>query len=157
MLNSNLDHQDITYQIIGCAMKVHRRTPRGLREKHYQRALNTEMINSGLTSIEEYPTEIYDSETWLGRLYLDHWVNESVVVEDKAVTYPMGDQDIAQIVAYLAATKAKVGLFINFGRKSLEYHRILQPKSLEGWQTHIKQHLWLPKDDGSNWVKKEID
>ncbi|MGB3204115.1 MAG: GxxExxY protein [Crinalium sp.] len=151
MTPSNIPNQDITYRIIGCAMQVHRRMPRGLREIHYQRALTAEMIKSGLIVQEEYHLEVYDGEVWVGRLYLDHWVNDCIVVEDKAVTHGMGDDDIAQIVAYLAATKAKVGLYLNFGRQRLEYHRILPPKTMQDWQTHIKKYLWRPKEKSDDW------
>ncbi len=145
MTDSNIPHQDITYRIIGAAMRVHRRTPRGLKERHYQLALTAEMIADGLTTPEEYHLEIYDGDVWLGRLYLDHWVNDCVVVEDKAVSHQMGDDEIAQVIAYLAATGARVGLLLNFGRSRLEYKRILPPKSLQGWQTHIAKYLWRPE------------
>lgn len=125
-------------------MRVHRRTPRGLYEKHYQNALQAELLADGLASIAEYHTEIYDGETWLGRLYVDHWVNECVVVELKAVAHPMGDDEVAQVIAYLAAMRAPVGLLINFGRPRLEHRRILPPRALQGWQTHMAKYLWRP-------------
>ncbi|NJK29555.1 MAG: GxxExxY protein [Acaryochloris sp. RU_4_1] len=50
MTKAKIPYQDITYRIIGAAMRVHRRTPRGLREKHYQKALATEMLQDGLTT-----------------------------------------------------------------------------------------------------------
>ena len=146
MSAANIPHQDITYKIIGAAMRVHSRLPRGLKEKHYQRALAAEILQDGLSSIEEYYLEIFDRDVWLGRLYLDHWVNNCVVVEDKAFAHPIGDKEIAQVITYLAATQAKVGLLLNFGRKRLEYKRILPPKTLEGWQTHIQPYLWIPKN-----------
>jgi GxxExxY protein len=142
MTEASIPHQDITYRIIGAAMRVHRRMPRGLKEKHYQQALTAEMVQDGLTSPEEYHLEIYDGQVWLGRLYLDHWVNECVVVEDKAVAHQVGDDEVAQVIAYLAATGAKVGLLLNFGRARLEYKRILPPKALQGWETHIAKYLW---------------
>ncbi len=144
MSAANIPHQDITYKIIGAAMRVHSRMRRGLKEKHYQKALAAEMLQDGLSTFEEYHLEIYDGDVWLGRLYLDHWVNESVVVEDKAFSHPLGDDNIAQVIAYLAATQAKVGLLLNFGRRRLEYKRILPPKSLDDWQTHIQPYLWVP-------------
>lgn len=153
MQKSTFPHQEITYQIIGCAMQVHSRTPRGLREKHYQRALEAEMIKSGLTSQMEYHLEIHDGEVWIGRLYLDHWVNSCIVVEDKAVSRSMDNHDLAQIIAYMAATGAKVGLFLNFGRRRLEYHRILPPKSMQGWQNHIKPYLWRLDNTKTCWVR----
>jgi hypothetical protein len=67
-----------------------------------------------------------------------------VVVEDKAVSHPMGNDEIAQVIAYLAALDAKVGLLLNFGRSRLEYRRILPPKSLLGWQQPIPKYPWRP-------------
>ena len=131
----------LTYQIIGAAMRVHRNTPRGLREKHYQRALTLELRRIGLNSIEEHHLELYDiQEQWLGRLYLDHWVNECIVIEDKAFTRSLGNKEIAQVIAYLAATGAKVGLLFNFGRTRLEYKRILPPKTVTDWQSRISPY-----------------
>jgi GxxExxY protein len=144
MTNPEIPHQDLTYRIIGAAMRVHRNTPRGLREKHYQRALTAEMAKDGLIVVEEYPLEIYSGETWLGRLYLDHWVNDCIVVEDKAVSRRMGNREIAQVIAYLAATEGKVGLLLNFGRSRLEYQRILPPKSVQNWRHNIAQYVWRP-------------
>jgi GxxExxY protein len=152
MSNPNIPHQELTYLIIGCAMRVHTRMIKGLREKHYQRALNIEMISCGLTAEQEYCREVYDGDIWVGRLYLDHWVNNSIVVEDKAVSRCMENKDLAQIIAYMAITKAQVGLFLNFGRDRLEYHRILPPKSLQNdWQKQLKQYLWRPRKDRRGW------
>jgi GxxExxY protein len=140
-----IPHQDLTYQIIGAAMRVQRRMQPGLPERHYQAALTAEMTASGLSVIEERELEIYDGDVWLGRLYLDHWVNDCVVVEDKAFAHSLGDDEIAQVIAYLAATGAQVGLLFNFGRRRLEYKRILPPRAVQGWQNHIAKYLWRPK------------
>ena len=142
---SKIPHQDITYKIIGAAMKVHNRMPRGLKEKHYQRALQAEMLQSGLSSQMEYHLEIFDGDIWLGRLYLDHWVNECIVVEDKAVSRSMGNNELAQVITYLAATQSKVGLLINFGQQRLQYKRILPPKAVkDDWKQKIQPYLWRP-------------
>ncbi|MGQ0605278.1 MAG: GxxExxY protein, partial [Anaerolineales bacterium] len=80
-LESKVLHIDLTYRIIGAAKRVHTRLGPGLKERHYQRALFAEMIGDGLQVSDEYHLEIYDGETCLCRLYLDHWVEEKVVVE----------------------------------------------------------------------------
>jgi GxxExxY protein len=144
MSHEPIPHQDITYRVIGAAMKVHRNTPRGFREKHYQKALTETMRQDGLLVEEEYHLEIYSEKIWLGRLYLDHWVNDCIVVEDKAVSHSMGDDEIAQVVSYLAATQASVGLLLNFGRSRLEYKRILRPKAVQDWEKAIAKYLWTP-------------
>ena len=153
MLDPSFPYQEITYKIIGCAMEVHRRTQRGYREKYYQRALDQEMLKAGLVTEMEHHKEIYDGQTWLGRLYLDHWVNECIVVEDKAVSHTITEKDEAQVISYLAAMEAKVRIFLNFGRQRLEYRRILRPKSTEGWRTHIQPYLWRPDKDQTNPIE----
>ena len=57
MSETDIPHQDITYCIIGAAMRVHRRTPRGLREKHYQEALTAEMVQDGLVVSQDHHLE----------------------------------------------------------------------------------------------------
>lgn len=150
MTQTDIPYQDITYRIIGAAMRVHRRTARGLRETHYQNAFTAEMVQDGLVVSQDHHIEVYDGEQWLGRLYLDHWVNECIVVEDKAVAHPMGDDEIAQVIAYLAAMKAKVGLLLNFGSARLEYKRILPPRAMPGWQEHVAKYLWRGDSGSSN-------
>jgi len=141
----NIPHREITYKIISAAMRVHSRLGPGLREKHYQKALTAEMISANLSVAEEYHLEIYDGETWMGRLYLDHFVEECVVVEIKAFSHEVTKDEKAQVISYLAATGSQVGLLLNFGRKKLEHKRILLPKSLAGWQDRIQRFLWQPK------------
>lgn len=125
-------------------MRVHRRMERGLYEKHYQNALTAELLKDGLTCPEEFHLEVYDGDVWLGRLYVDHWVNECVAVESKAVSHRMGDREIAQVVTYLAALEAKVGLLLNFGRASLEFRRVLPARDRTNWQKHAAPFLWRP-------------
>jgi GxxExxY protein len=144
-LDPKVPHHDLTYRIIGAAMRVHTRLGPGLKERHYQRALTAELRKAGLQVSEEHHLEIYDGDTWLGRLYIDHWVEEKVVVEVEAFSHLLTNAEVAQVIGYLAATGAAVGLLINFGRKSLEYKRILPPKKLDGWQRRIERFLWKPK------------
>jgi SIR2-like domain len=43
------------------------------------------------------------------------------------------------------ADQLKVGLLLNFGRKRLQYKRILQPRDVAGWPDRIQRYLWNPK------------
>src|SRR5258705_146697 len=120
-LDPNVPYADITRRIIGAAMRVHNRMKPGLKEEFYQRGLTAEMVADGLGVSTEHPLEIYDGDSWLGRLYLDHWVNAQVIVECKAFEHMLTDEELAQVITYLAATGAQVALLINFGRRRLEY------------------------------------
>ena len=126
-------------------MRVHSRIGPCLKEKHYQRAMTAEMIEDNLVVSDEHLIEIYDGDDWLGRLYLDHYVENCVVVELKAILHLLTNEEIAQVICYLAATGSKVGLLLNFGRKRLEYKRLLSPRTLDGWQDRIERFLWQPK------------
>ena len=145
-LDPKVPHADLTYRIIGAAMRVHNRLGPGLKEQHYQRALTEELRADGVSVIEEHALDIYDGDAWLGRLFIDHWVEEQVVVETEAFAHLLTDAEVAQVIGYLAATGARVGLLFNFGRKRLEYQRILPPKKLDDWKTHVKRFLWKPKE-----------
>jgi len=61
-LDPNVPYADLTYRIIGAAMRVHNRLGPGLKEKHYQRGLTAEMQKDGLLVDEEYAIEIYDGD-----------------------------------------------------------------------------------------------
>ena len=140
-LDPTIPHTDITYRIIGCAMRVHNRMGPGLKEVHYQRALTAEMRKDGLLVYEEYPVEIWDGDVYIGWLSLDHFVEDCIVVEDEAFVHMLTDAEVAQVIGYLTATKQRVGLLFNFGRQRLQYQRVLPPKEVTDWQTHIHRYL----------------
>ncbi len=127
-------------------MQVHSRLGPGLREEHYQRALSINLGELGLVMSEEHVVDIHDQGEWLGRLYLDLLVEDPVIVETKAFPHLLTNDEIAQAICYLAATGYKAGLLLNFGRTSLQYKRILPPRSVQGWQDRIQRFLWRPKD-----------
>jgi len=137
-------YSDITYKIIGAAMEVHNKLGPGHKEIVYQKALSAKMLEAGLSFEEEKPIEIFIDDVSVGLLYLDHLVEGVVVVEEKAFPHLLTNEEIAQVIAYLAATGLPVGLLLNFGRKRLEFKRIFPPKKLEGWQNRIQRYLWKP-------------
>jgi GxxExxY protein len=147
-LDPKVPHSEVTYAVIGAAMRVHSRLGPGLKEHHYQRDLIAELRTAGRAVAEEYFVELWDGEVWLGRLYLDLLVEGAVITECKAFPHLLTDEEIAQVICYLAATGLRVGLLLNFGRKRLEYKRILPPKVLDGWQSKIGRFLWRPENAG---------
>jgi GxxExxY protein len=118
----------ITYRIIGCAMKVHSTLGNGFQEVIYQRALEIELKNSGLDFKKELEMPIYYLEEYIGMRRVDFLIENSIVLELKAVT-KMEDVHLAQGLNYLVAYKVDKGLLINFGSKSLEVKRLRHPKN----------------------------
>ena len=79
-------NDDLTYQIIGCAMKVHRTLCAGFQEVIYQRALAIEMGRAGIDFGREVEQPILYDGVEIGSRRADFIVGNRVVVELKALT-----------------------------------------------------------------------
>jgi GxxExxY protein len=141
--------EDLTYTVIGCAMRVHNQLGPGLKEAAYQHALSQELQAAGLSFETERPVEIFLDGTSIGLLYVDHLVEGQLVVEEKAISHLLTNEEIAQVITYLCALELDVGLLLNFGRRQLEYKRILPPKDVSRWRERIRRYVWTPKDTAS--------
>lgn len=118
---------DLTYKIIGCAMKVHAYLGNGFQEVIYQRALAIEMTNQEIYFQRELEMPLYYDNQHIGTRRVDFMVNETVMVELKAVI-KMEDVHLAQGLNYLVAYKVDLGLLLNFGARSLEVKRLRHPR-----------------------------
>ena len=118
---------DLTYRIIGCAMKVHSALGSGFQEVVYQRAMAIEMRKAGIDFIREFNMHIYYDGEEVGRRRVDFLVQNAVSVELKAVSV-LDDLNLCQGLNYLEAYHLAKGLLINFGGKSLEVKRLLNRK-----------------------------
>ena len=57
--------------------------------------------------------------------YMDLFPNQQVVVEAKALSHQLTNDELAQVINYLKATGFKLGLLINFGHyPGLEWERL---------------------------------
>jgi len=104
----------LSYQITGCAIKVHRALGPGLLESVYHKCLVHELVNRGYTVIQQAAIPVYYDDVVIDtELRVDLLVNDTVVVELKAVenTLPVHD---AQILTYMKLLKKPQGLLINF-------------------------------------------
>ena len=70
---------------------------------------------------------------------------DNIIVELKAVS-DLVDEHYSQVISYLRACDAELGLLINFGGVNLEYKRIIRP---DYWRSEEDDDLeWL-----ANYVK----
>ena len=114
---------ELTYRIIGCAMKVHNTLGNGFQEVVYQRCLAIEMERAGLDFAREVEHSIHYDGIVVGTRRADFIVANRVVVELKALT-ALENVHIAQAKNYVVAYGFSVGLLINFGARSVEHKRI---------------------------------
>ena len=119
---------DLTYHIIGCAMKVHGTLGNGFQEVIYQRALAIEMRNQGLAFQRELEMPLFYEGHSIGSRRVDFLVADKVMVELKAVI-KLEDVHLAQGLNYLVAYQVELGLLLNFGAQSLEIKRLRHPKN----------------------------
>lgn len=118
---------ELTYKIIGCAMKVHNTLGPGFQEVIYQRCLAIELARAGLGFQREQEQIIYYEDIDVGTRRADFVVEDQVIVELKAVV-KLEDVHIAQAKNHTVAYDFPKGLLINFGGQSLEYKLLFNPK-----------------------------
>ena len=123
MINEKYKYSDLTSKIIGAAMTVHKSLGNGFQEVIYQRALEIEMEDLGLSFAREMEMPVYYKYRQIGTRRVDFLVQDVIAVELKAII-ELGDVHLAQAINYLEAFDLEVGLLINFGSKSLQFKRL---------------------------------
>lgn len=108
-------------------MKIHNTLGNGFQEVIYQRCLAIELERAGLGFGRELAQIIYYDGISVGTRRADFIVENSIVVELKAVIN-LEDVHLAQAKNYVVAYDMTTGLLINFGSKSLQYKKIFNPK-----------------------------
>ena len=106
--------EELTQQIIGAAIEVHRHWGPGLYEDIYEKSLCHELRMRDVRFENQVKLPlIYKGETVGDDLRLDLIVENKVIVELKAVKAlePIHE---AQLITYMKLTKCRVGLLINF-------------------------------------------
>ncbi len=114
-----------TYAIIGASMEVHNTLGCGFLEPVYHQGLMIEFPRRQVPFVHEAEIPIYYKGIQLETVYrCDFLCYESIIVEVKALSLITGTEE-AQLIHYLKATGAEIGLIINFGASSLQYRRFV--------------------------------
>ena len=109
-----LVHEELTEQVIGAAIEVHRELGPGLLESAYEICLCHELRLRGVPFVREEALPIAYKGILLECGYrLDIVASSAVVVEIKSVDR-LATIHEAQLLTYLRLSKKKVGLLINF-------------------------------------------
>ena len=106
--------EELTSNIIGAAIEVHKHWGPGLYEEIYERSLCRELSLRGLDYDQQLRIPLVYKEEKVGDdLKLDVWVEKRVVIENKHVKELLPVHE-AQLLTYLKLTKCRVGLLINY-------------------------------------------
>lgn len=114
----------VTEKIIGCAFNVSRGLGHGFLEIVYRNALALELAACGLAVAKEKSFPVLYRGQRVGTYVADIVVNDTVVVELKAVDV-LSAAHAAQVLNYLKASRLPVGLLLNFGKPRVEIKRII--------------------------------
>ncbi len=118
-------YKNETYQIIGAAMEVHKELKNGFLEPVYQEALQKEFVIQNIPHQKEALINIHYKGEKLEKYYkADFICYDDIIIELKALSDLTYEHE-AQLINYLKATHTKLGILINFGKKSLQYKRII--------------------------------
>jgi len=115
----------LTESIIGCAFEVSNTLGCGFVEKVYENALAIELRQAGIRAEQQRPIQVRYRGDLVGEGVLDLLVEETVIVEVKAMEQ-LSRAHAAQCLNYLKATQHPVCLLFNFGRPRLQIKRFVR-------------------------------
>lgn len=113
------------FQVVGAAIEVSNKLGNGLEEKPYENALVVEFGLRGIPYLQQPRYPIDYIETNVG-VYTPDLITHSSLVVDTKVIEKIGDNELAQMLTYLAITKLEVGLILNFKHRKLEWKRVIR-------------------------------
>ena len=108
--------KDLTDTVIKAFYNVYNELGFGFLENVYQNALYFELINNRLNVVAQKPIEVYYHNRVVGNYKADMIVDNTLILELKAVEYLVEEHEL-QLINYLKATNIEIGLLLNFGKK----------------------------------------
>jgi len=109
-----LRDEDLTWQIIGAAIEVHRHLGPGLLESVYQISLARELTLRNIPFRREVNIPVmYKGEPLDANFRADFIVADRVILELKAIEKLLPVHE-AQLITYMKLASCSVGLLINF-------------------------------------------
>lgn len=122
---ADLLYKDDTHRLIGLCMEIHRELGKGHDEVLYKDALVVELSRATIPFVREKKYEVKYKDVILPHFYFaDFVISDKILFEAKAVE-KLTDSHVKQVLNYLAASKLKLGLLVNFGGDSLDWKRVV--------------------------------
>lgn len=105
---------ELTYEVIGSAIEVHKYLERGLLENVYHQCLKEELLNRKINFLTEMKIPvIYKEKTLDVDFRGDLFIEQSIVVELKC-TQELLPIHKAQLITYMKLLQCPKGILINF-------------------------------------------
>ncbi len=119
-------YKDEAYEIVGICMDVYNNLGYGFLEIVYKDALEIEFFENDIQHYreQEFPI-IYKGRKLKRTFFTDFTLFDKLIVEVKTNADGICEEDLAQTINYLKASDYRIGLIINFGKRKLEYKRVI--------------------------------
>jgi len=115
-----MEFDELSRNVIGCAIEVHRNLGPGLLESTYRQCLVCELSQAAIPFQMELPLPVRYKDVLLDCGYrIDLFVSGGLIVEIKSVETLLPIHQ-AQILTYMRLAKIPVGLLINFNVTKLQ-------------------------------------
>ena len=116
-------YQELTQQIIGAAIEVHRTLGTGFPERVYQIALEHELTLRHLPIESQMQVMVMYKGVQTAEYFMDIVVDNKVILELKALA-DLDPIHESQAVTYTKASGLRLVLLLNFGRQRLQTKRV---------------------------------
>lgn len=124
MFEDKILFRELSYKVVGLAMQVHTELGYGFLEKVYENSLMILLRENGIEATQQMPIKVYFHKQIVGEYIADILVENQIILELKSQTN-ISDIHKAQTLNYLKATGHKLALLLNFGKRKLEYERLV--------------------------------
>lgn len=113
-MNTDYLFKHETDEIIAAFYAVYHELGFGFLEQVYQNALFYELQKRGFKCLPQHRIDVYYQEKVVGKYVADIVVNDTIILELKAVDSLCQSHEL-QLINYLKATRMEIGLLLNFG------------------------------------------
>ena len=121
-------YETLTHDILQAFYEVHKILGFGFLEQVYQNALYKELSHKGMQVECQKEIRVYYKGECVGRYVADMIINQTVILELKAVQTLRPEHEW-KLINYLKATGLEVGLLLNFGHSAEFKRKVLTNKS----------------------------
>ena len=124
--SKELVYKDEVYAIMGAAFEVYKELGPGFLESVYQDALQTEAAARNIPILSQVKIPVYYKGKRLDKEFFADFIAYDKIIIELKVIIKLGNNEQAQLLNYLKATKMRLGLLLNFGsEKQLEWKRLI--------------------------------
>lgn len=125
-INTELLHEDLTFQIRGAIFEVANKYGKGFKESIYQAALAEEFARRNIPYEPQKRIMVYSLDTGkpLGYYIPDFVVFGKILIEIKATDFTT-NQNIEQELSYLRISEYEIGILVNFNSLKLDIQRLI--------------------------------